>query len=157
MVKNFKKKPITPEYIVGFIDGEGCFTLHIVKREKSPFGFYFTPSFSVSQNTTSRGVLQEILAFFGCGFIRQDKKTSKFEVRKILPFFEKHPLRTLKHKDFQILCEICKLLQQKRHLHKSGVLQLIELAYSMNNHGKNRRKSKQQLLSEIEEHKNLRI
>ena len=64
MVKNLKNKPITPDYIVGFIDGEGCFTLHIVKRKKSPFGFYFTPSFSVSQNTSSVSVLHEIHAFF---------------------------------------------------------------------------------------------
>ena len=88
-----------------------------------------------------------------------NKKTSKFEVRdlvnlekSILPFFEKHQLRTLKNQDFQLFSQICKLLKQKRHLHSSGVLQLIDLPYSMNNSGKNRRKTKQQLVSEIEQH-----
>lgn len=156
-------KSITPDYIVGFTDGEGCFSLHIVKRQKSPFGFYFTPSFSLSQNTSSVHVLEEILAFFDCGFIRKDKKTSKYEVRDlvnletiIVSFFQKNQLRTLKNKDFQVFCEICKLLREKRHLNYFGVLELIDLAYSMNQNGVNRRKTKQKLLSEIEQYRNQR-
>lgn len=62
-------KKITPDYIVGFTDGEGCFTLHIAKRSASPFGLFFTPSLSVSQNTNSIQVLKEIQNFFQCGFI----------------------------------------------------------------------------------------
>ena len=87
-------KNLTPDYICGFIDGEDCFSLHIVKRQTSPFGLFFTSSFSVSQNTTSVNVLEEIQHFFGYGFIRKDRNTSKYEVRdlknlqqKIIPFF----------------------------------------------------------------------
>lgn len=76
-------KKISADYIVGFTDGEGCFSLHISKRTKSPFGLFFTPSFSVSQNTTSVAVLEEIQTFLGCGFIRPDRKTSKYEVRDL--------------------------------------------------------------------------
>ena len=71
--------------------------------------------------------------------------------KSILPFFL-NQLRTLKNQDFQLFSQICKLLKQKRHLHYSGVLQLIDLAYSMNNSGKNCRKTKQQLVSEIKQH-----
>ena len=53
-------KKITPDYIVGFIDKEGCFTLHIFKKATSSFGICVTPSFSVSQNSTSVHVLEEI-------------------------------------------------------------------------------------------------
>lgn len=55
---------LTPDYIVGFTDGEGCFTLHINKRKTSNFVFFFTPSFSLSQNSTSKHVLEEIQFFF---------------------------------------------------------------------------------------------
>ena len=98
-------KKITADYIVGFTDGEGCFSLHITKRTRNNLGFFFTPSFSLSQNTPSKHVLEEIRTFFGCGFLRKDRKTSKYEVRdlhqlleKIIPFFEKNKLRTQKIK-----------------------------------------------------------
>lgn len=149
-------KKITTDYIVGFTDGEGCFSLHIVKKSQTRFGFFFTPSFSLSQNTTSRHVLEEIQQVLGCGFVRKDRKTSKYEVRdlnelleKIIPFFKTNQLRTQKSQDFAIFCEICRLLKNKQHQEISGVLKLIDLAYSMNNSGKNRRKTKAQLLSEI--------
>ena len=61
-------KKITRDYILGFTDGEGCFSLHITKRTQNLFGFFFTPSFSLSQNTTSKQVLEEIQSFFKCGF-----------------------------------------------------------------------------------------
>lgn len=153
-------KKISHDYIVGFTDGEGCFSLHISKQNKRPFGLCFTPSWSVSQNSTSENVLQDIKAFFNCGFIRPDRKTNKYEVRdledlgnKIIPFFKKNPLRTKKKQDFVLFCEICDLLQKREHLKETGVIQLIDLAYSMNQSGVHRRKTKQQLLYEIEDWK----
>lgn len=157
MVKNEKLKSITSEYILGFTDGEGCFTLHISKKKKSPFGISLTPSFSVSQNTESLHVLQEIRLFFQCGWIRNDRKTSKYEVRdldslltKVIPFFKKHQLRTRKSRDFEIFCQICTLLAKGEHLKHSGIKQLLDLAYSMNQNGCFRRKEKRQLLSELD-------
>jgi hypothetical protein len=143
-------KKVTPDYILSFTDGEGCFTLHIVKRAKSPFGVFFTPSFSLSQNTSSLAVLQEIQVFFGCGFLRKDRKTSKYEIRdlgnleqKIVPFFQKYTLKTQKNEDFKVFCEICSLLREKHHYTSQGISHLIDLAYSMNQNGVFRRKKKQ--------------
>lgn len=148
---------ITPDYILGFSDGEGCFTLHIWKREKNSFGLNFTPSFSISQNTHSRKVLDEIQEFFQCGFVRKDRKTHKYEVRdlknleqKIIYFFQQNILRTQKKQDFLVFCEICNLLKNKAHSDLPGVRKLIDLAYSMNQKGVNRRKSKKQLLKELQ-------
>ncbi len=127
----------------------GCFTLHLIKKSKSPFGICLTPSFSVSQNTTSLNVLQEIQTFFNCGSIRKDRNTSKFEVRdleslqhKIIPFFRENQLRTHsqhllrgKKKDFLIFCEICQLMSEKQHFSFLGVLKLLDLGYSTNQNG----------------------
>lgn len=150
-------KKLTSDSIVGFTDGEGCFSLDIYKRKNTKFGFLLTPSFSLSQNTTSKHVLEEIQTFFDCGFIRKDRKTSKYEVRdlkqlreKIIPFFKRNQLRTQKNQDFLIFCEICDLLKEKQHLTLTGMLKLISLAYSMNTKGQYRRKTKAQLFFEIE-------
>lgn len=86
-------KKLTADSLVGFTDGEGCFSLDILKRRASPFGLFFTPSFSFSQNTTGIQVLKEIQTYFDCGCLRPDRKTSKYPVRdltnleqKIIPF-----------------------------------------------------------------------
>ena len=54
--------------------------------------------------------------------------------------------------DFALFCKICDLLQKKSHFEISGVKQIIDLAYSMNQAGVNRRKDKTQLLEQIETH-----
>jgi hypothetical protein len=80
-----KTLSLSPDYITRFTHGKGCFTLHI------------------SQNTTSRGVLLDIQEYFQCGMLRVDRRSTKYEVRRlghlreiICPFFHKYPLRTEK-------------------------------------------------------------
>jgi len=56
-----------------------------------------------------------------------------------------------------VFVKICKLLREKRHLEKwsesdftkSGVFELVNLAYSMNSNGINRRKTKESLYLSI--------
>jgi hypothetical protein len=114
--KCFLETPLSPEYIVGFTDGEGSFTLHSSKRRSSRYGLFVTPSLSLSQNTASEDLLLDVKRFFGCGFLRKERGTTKYEVRSlkdlketILPFFEKSPLRTAKKRDARLLSEICEL------------------------------------------------
>jgi hypothetical protein len=94
---------LSPDYITRFTHGKGCFTLHITQKSSRPFGICMTPSFSISQNTTSRGVLLDIQEYFQCGMLRVDRRSTKYEVRRlghlreiICPFFHKYPLRTEK-------------------------------------------------------------
>src|SRR5437867_46433 len=98
-------------YISGYVDGEGCFTISFSKRSKMKTGWEVKPSFSVSQNEDRAQVLRIIQQYFGCGSLRRDysDKTLKFETRnlrnlteKIIPHFHKFPLLSGKQKDFQI-------------------------------------------------------
>src|SRR3989338_5505874 len=137
-----------PEYITGYVDGEGCFTVTFNQKLKVNLGWEMKPSFSVSQNEDKRQVLDIIREYFGCGYIRRDyaDKTVKFEVRdhndlmtKIIPHFEKFPLLSKKQKDFELFKKICKIVDQKIHLTKEGFIEILNLAYSMNGSGKRRR------------------
>ena len=107
-VSLLKEKRNIPEYISGYVDGEGCFTVTFNKRKKARLGWELRPSFSVSQNEDRRQVLDIIQKYFGCGSIRRDfsDKTVKFEIRnhediitKVIPHFEKFPLLSKKQKD----------------------------------------------------------
>lgn len=140
---------ISPQYISGFVDGEGCFTLGISVNQKRPFGLCLTPSFSVSQHYKSESILRVIQNFFGCGFLRRDRFTTKYEVRslpvlhtQILPHFCQYPLYTQKAQDFILFSEICHALSLNQQYTSAGVCSILEKAYTMNQNGKFRRSAK---------------
>ena len=56
------------DYITGYVDGEGCFTVTFNRRSKMKIGWELRPSFSVSQNEDRREVIDLIQTYFGCGY-----------------------------------------------------------------------------------------
>ena len=139
------KKRNIHEYISGYVDGEGCFSISFSKREKFLVGWETKPSFSVSQNEDRAQILLLMQKKFKCGFIRRDfsDKTLKYEIRsledlinKIIPHFENCPLLSLKQKDFKFFKQICLMMQKNLHRNKKGLERIITLAFKMNPSGK---------------------
>lgn len=95
---------LTDQWIVGFVDGDGCF-----KIVDTPTGKRYC--FVVSQDARSVSVLYALKSKFGCGSVNKagnrmrEYRVSKKEhlINIILPFFLKNPLKTEKMKDFLIL------------------------------------------------------
>ena len=140
-----KKKRNIQEYISGYVDGEGCFSISFSKREKFLVGWETKPSFSVSQNEDRAQILFLMQKIFKCGFIRRDfsDKTLKYEVRSlndlirhIIPHFEKYPLVSDKQKDFEFFKKVCLLMQKQLHKNKNGLGKILNLAFQMNPSGK---------------------
>src|SRR3989338_3072646 len=140
-----KKKRNVREYISGFVDGEGCFSVYFSKRNKLLVGWETKPSFSASQNHDRAEVLSLMQKYFNCGFIRRDfsDKTLKYEVRslqelveKVVPHFEEYELLSSKQKDFVLFAKICRLMQEGKHKHSAGLKQIMKLAFQMNVSGK---------------------
>jgi LAGLIDADG endonuclease len=134
-------------YISGYADGEGCFTVSISPRRKLRAGWEVRPSFSVSQNGDRAEVLYAIQAYFGCGSIRPDRsdRTLKWEVRRledllecVIPHFEQWPLVSGKRRDFESMAAVCRLMADGRHRSRTGLVQIVELARSMNPSGQRR-------------------
>ena len=140
-----KKKRNIQEYVSGYVDGEGCFSISFSKREKFLVGWETKPSFSVSQNEDRAQILFLMQKIFKCGFIRRDfsDKTLKYEVRSlndlirhIIPHFEKYPLVSDKQKDFEFFKKVCLLMQKQLHKNKNGLGKILNLAFQMNPSGK---------------------
>ena len=51
-------------WIVGFVDGEGCFSVSIFKNRTTRSGFQVMPEFVVTQGQKSLDVLETIKDFF---------------------------------------------------------------------------------------------
>jgi hypothetical protein len=134
-------------YISGYVDGEGCFTVSISPRAKLLAGWEVRPSLSVSQNGDRAEVLYAIQAHFGCGSIRPDRsdKTVKWETRRledllerVIPHFERYPLVSGKRLDFESFAAVCRLMAGGRHRSRAGLIEIVELARTMNPSGRRR-------------------
>ena len=147
-------------YIAGFVDGEGSFHIAFQKRPDLKFGWQAVPEFHVSQNFTSRKVLEGIQETLQCGYIKANDaagkrdKTLVYVVRdrndllqKILPFFERYPLQTEKQKDFETFRKIVQKMDSNEHLTSDGFEEIVRLAYSMNVNGRYRKRKMEEILA----------
>ena len=93
----------------------------------------------VVQHTRDRQVLHALKEFFGGGSVRSNHEDRDcLRVRKLevllraCEFFVKHPLKTKKNVDFRKFRKILQLMQQKRHLDREGLVEIIDIAMKMN-------------------------
>lgn len=133
-------------WLTGFTDGEGAFTVSILKNSTSRLGWQVFPEFIVTQGAKSKNVLILFKNTLGCGriyvnrrFDNHNEDIYRFCVRsivdireKVIPFFRQYPLRTHKLEDFKIFCLVMELIQQKKHLSRDGLTKIANLAMQMN-------------------------
>jgi hypothetical protein len=143
---------------VGFIDGEGCFSVSVHRNAmvRSTGGWQLQPSFHAYQHADHHHVLEEMATFFGCGHIRPKGPKShvltySVDSRQeltaaVIPFFERHPL-VIKHRDFRLFADIVSAMNRREHLEPAGFERLVRSAYAMNAHGKQRARTLDQVLT----------
>jgi hypothetical protein len=142
---------LTPDYVAGFIDGEGCFCVSIHPRPTVRYGtrWLIGRCFQAYQHRDNVEILEKLRGFFGCGSLvpkgpRSSVVTYSVHARKdlesvIIPFFERYPLISRKHEDFLKFSEVVRLMQGKAHRTDDGFRRIVELAFSMNQRGKQRK------------------
>ena len=136
-------------YIAGYVDGEGSFAVSVQRNPSCRLGFQLVPEFHVSQNGDRAQVLELIRVRLGCGYIKRNSRRDRalvYVVRDrralldhVIPFFERCPLLSTKHEDFQKFARIVRSMAFGHHRTKSGFHELLELAVSMNGAGRFRR------------------
>jgi len=144
--ENQQERLITIGWLVGFVDGEGCFSCPVFQNRTMTLGWQVQPAFVVVQGESSREVLEEMVRFFGCGKVYVNRRhdnhredlfrycVSRFgDLRDvIIPFFEENLLRTAKRDNFAKFAEIIGLMELRRHLTVSGLIEIAEIAQTMN-------------------------
>ena len=138
-------------WITGFVDGEGCFSVSIFRNKKAGLrtGWQVFPEFVITQGEKSLSALEEVKDFFGCGNIfinrsmgRNDNHREplhRYCVRSlndlktdIIPFFLENQLRSAKKKDFEKFVRIIKLIEEKQHLERKGLIKIAKIMKEMN-------------------------
>jgi LAGLIDADG endonuclease len=137
--------PLEPWWIVGFVDGEGCFSIDLINNATMTLGIQVQANFSVTQGIRSLSALERIQAYFGCGQIQSNPRRDNhredlaiYRVRRlsdlqqiIIPFFVSHPLQTAKANDFALFAEGVSMMTRGEHLAEVGLQAIRQLKLRM--------------------------
>lgn len=168
---NQQERLIKTGWVIGFVDGEGCFSVSIFKQidrqEKNRIrrgyttGYQVFHEFSVTQGQKSKSSLEELQKFFGVGRLYLNKRYDnhkehlwRYVVRKreellkvIIPFFKKNSMQTSKKFDFLKFTECVEIIERKEHLSKAGIIKIAKIAATMN-----RQKPRESLIRILRDH-----
>lgn len=167
LTQNSKHMKLDPQWMVGFIDGEGCFSIDVHVNKTARHKIQIQPEFVVVQGEVDIQILHAMKDYFGCGRVlvnRKDPTSTRMMFRvknlddlhdKIIPFFEKHQLKTKKRIEFIRFRQIVR--KMKANYHKENLNQFLEVVKmsenlrvrSKQNQGKGFRSS--QLNTQIDE------
>lgn len=128
------------QWITGFVDGEGCFHVGINKHEEMSAGYQILPEFTVVQHQRDINVLYALKKYFDCGVVRKNHgdrmayrvRSIEHLLKKIIPFFEKHQLKTKKRVDFQKFRRVLLLIEKDAHLTQVGIEEIRTIKEQMN-------------------------
>ena len=128
------------QWVVGFVDGEGCFHIGISTHPEMTAGVQVLPEFTVVQHNRDVQVLHALKAFFGCGVVRTNHgdrmayrvRAKEHLLKNILPFFAKHPLKSKKRVDFEKFRRVVLMMEAGHHLTADGLAEIRRITTQMN-------------------------
>jgi hypothetical protein len=119
--ENQQERLLRTGWVIGFVDGEGCFSVGFVRqgdrsgRRGYKTGYQVAHEFAVTQGAQSVQCLHELEEFFGVGSVIPNRRYDnhrenlyRYVVRKradlletIIPFFMQNPMRSSKQENFE--------------------------------------------------------
>ena len=129
-----------PWFLTGFVDGEGCFSVIVIRSNKLKTGWVVHPKFSISLHQKDKALLEQIQSYF-CGagsIIKQGPLSIQFQIQSvkdlkvIIDHFERYPLITQKRADYELFKQVFEIISNKKHLTTEGLEKLVAIKASMN-------------------------
>ena len=165
--ENQQERLIRTGWVIGFVDGEGCFSIGFARqpnrtsRRGYKTGYQVAHSFVVVQGARSVSCLTELKEFFGVGSVTINRRYDnhkehlyRYTVSRrddlseiIVPFFWRYPLRSSKRFDFEKFSKCLEIMTARRHLTTAGLIEIAEITQTMNH-----RKPRQDLIRILRGH-----
>ena len=130
---------LNPDYLTGFVDGEGCFSLSIYKQGKNLSGWQVKPIFSISLHNKDIKLLEAIQRTLKTGKIYkhgvdsiQYRVSSLKNLQIITDHFDSYPLITQKSADYLLFKQAIAIIKNKEHLSIEGLLKLVGIKATLN-------------------------
>lgn len=132
---------LNPYYLVGLVDGEGCFCVSFNKHKDSQ-KLEVRLLFEIELREDDKEILERVRHTLDCGNIyhlkyeryKKWKPHYKYKVsnlkdisEKIIPFFQKYPLQAKKQYSFATFSKVAELMKRKHHLTLQGIEEIRTL------------------------------
>ena len=151
--EQIRRKKLSGEYVAGFIDGEGSFSVSIGKHKTLSRGLEVRPEFELEVRADDREVIERLCVTIGCGKIYdcsyerygwyphiKYKVTSTKDMEETLfPFLDRYPLQAKKAKSYQLFKQIVLAYRKKKHLTDTGFQKILLLRDELRRLGKKAR------------------
>ena len=143
---NQQERPGLAQWVVGFVDGEGCFSISVVRNWVCRLGWQVQHEFSVTQGVSSRGAVEVVRDVLGCGSIIENRRHDNHResilrlsvkgrvdlTERVIPFFEANPLITAKRSDFEAFASVIRWMADDVHLTEDGLRRIASVTETMN-------------------------
>jgi len=134
-----QQERLDPQWVTGFVDGEGCFHVSINQHARMSMRWQVLPEFRIVQHSRDEQLLKELQRFFEAGKVvvnhgdRKELRVRKLnELRTIVRFFEENKLRTQKSRDFRLFRAVLYSMERREHLTIAGLRKIANLCWKMN-------------------------
>ena|SRR5215204_7362042 len=164
---NQQERLVRLGWVIGFVDGEGCFSIGFVRQQDRAgrkgyrTGYQVSHEFAVTQGAKSVSCLHELRQFFGVGqiivnrrYVNHKEYLYRYVVRKrkdllaaVIPFFRQNPMHTSKQQDFEKFARCVELIESGSHLTRPGLVEIAEIAQTMN-----RQKPRHEMIRILRDH-----
>jgi hypothetical protein len=165
--ENQQERLVRIGWVVGFVDGEGCFSIGFIRQSGGGSrigyrtGWQVAHEFAVTQGARSVSCLENLREFFGVGQVLMNKRYDnhrehlyRYVVRRrrdlletIIPFFQQNPMLSSKQQDFEKFAQCGEMISAGRHLTVDGLIEIAQITETMN-----RRKPRQDLIRILRGH-----
>lgn len=129
-----------PEWVLGFIDAEGCFHVAIQNNRTMRLGVQVQLQFCITQHAQDHVLMTRFIDFFGVGSVVKDGP-SKYQYRirsmdhleqHLFPFLDCHSLLTCKANDYLQFRKVHALMRTGAHLTPEGLAEIRNIQQLMN-------------------------
>lgn len=165
--ENQQERLIQLGWVIGFVDGEGCFSIGFVRqpnragRKGYKTGYQVSHEFAVTQGAKSVSCLYELMGFFGVGGVYINKRYDnhkehmhRYAVRRredlidvIILFFMAHRMHSSKQRDFERFARCVEMIDAGLHKTYAGLADIAEIVQTMN-----RQKPRQEMIRILRGH-----
>jgi len=138
---NLEIVPISFYWFAGLVSGDGCFHISIRNSPTTITGKSVVLKFHVVQHSRDTELIKKLISTFACGRIELALKQSavyfvvtnlKDILEKIIPVFDKYPIKGVKALDYENFKKAVQIMQNKEHLTEQGFSKMQTLKLSMN-------------------------
>lgn len=134
-------KEINNKWLIGFIEGESCFSVRVRERENYKTGYQISLVFTLVQHSRDLSLMNSIKNHLNCGAMYDKPNINQAHYvisklsdinNKLVPLLTENSLQGSKALDAIDFCKIAKLMVDKAHLNNEGINNIISIKKGMN-------------------------